>query len=124
MRKPTIWVPTRSGTNRTVQSQKQARSLKIRVKVKRYCTICVAKTKALISCAVAAQLICAFVFAYANCWFSHAVAHICSHLYNSWDMKIRRNDSITQFLRTSFDLCIFLESKIVTNGNKKQGLYC
>ena len=28
MRKPTIWVPTRSDTNQTVQSQKIARSLK------------------------------------------------------------------------------------------------
>ena len=28
----------------------------------------------LISCAVTAQLICTFVFAYADCWFSHAVA--------------------------------------------------
>ena len=35
-----------------------------------------AKTKALISCAVTAQLICVFVFAYANCWFSHAQAQI------------------------------------------------
>ena len=35
-------------------------------KKKRDCTIHVAKTKALIS---------AFVFAYANCWFSHAQAH-------------------------------------------------
>ena len=33
MRKPTIWVPTRSDTNRAVQSQKQARSLKIWVKI-------------------------------------------------------------------------------------------
>ena len=40
------------------------------------CTICLAKTKALISCAVTAQLICAFVFAYANCWFYGAAAHI------------------------------------------------
>ena len=32
------------------------------------------KTKALISFAVTAKLICAFVFAYANCWFSHARA--------------------------------------------------
>ena len=31
MRKPTIWVPTRSDTNRAVQSQKQARSLKFRI---------------------------------------------------------------------------------------------
>ena len=29
-------------------------------------TICVAKTKALISCAVTAQLICVFVYAYAK----------------------------------------------------------
>ena len=35
-----------------------------------------AKTKALISCAVTAQLICVFVFAYANCCFSHAKAPI------------------------------------------------
>ena len=38
-------------------------------------TIRVVKTKALISCAVTAQLICAFVFAYAKCWFSHYMAH-------------------------------------------------
>ena len=40
------------------------------------CTIRVAKTKALISFAVTAKLICAFVFAYADCWFSHGVAHM------------------------------------------------
>ena len=34
------------------------------------CTICVAKTKALISCAVIVQLIKAFGFANAECWFS------------------------------------------------------
>ena len=36
-------------------------------KIKRDCTICVAKTKALISFAVTAKLVCAFVFAYADC---------------------------------------------------------
>ena len=35
-----------------------------------------AKTKAQISCAITAQLICVFVFAYAKHWFSHDVAHI------------------------------------------------
>ena len=40
------------------------------------CTIYVAKTKALISFAVTAKLICVFVFAYAKCWFSHDAAHI------------------------------------------------
>ena len=36
----------------------------------------VAKTKALISFAVTAKLICIFVFAYADCRFSHEVAHL------------------------------------------------
>ena len=40
------------------------------------CTILVVKTKALISFAVTAKLICVFVFAYADCWFSHEAAHI------------------------------------------------
>ena len=39
----------------------------------------VAKTKALISFAVTAKLICVFVFAYADCWFSHEAAHF---MYN------------------------------------------
>ena len=30
----------------------------------------------LISFAATAKLICAFVFAYADCWFSHAAAHV------------------------------------------------
>ena len=41
----------------------------------RNCTIQVAKTRALISFAVTAKLICAFVFAYADCWFSHEATH-------------------------------------------------
>ena len=40
------------------------------------CTVCVAKTKVLISCAVTAQLICAFVFAYAKICVSHDMAQI------------------------------------------------
>ena len=53
--------------------------------MKRDCTICVAKTKALISCAVTAQLICAFVFAYAKSRISHEAAYMCnaSHFYLS-----------------------------------------
>ena len=59
-----------------VQPQKQARSLKFLFKKKRNCMIGVAKTKALISCAVTAQLICIFVFAYADCWLSHEAAQL------------------------------------------------
>ena len=43
---------------------------------KRDCTIHVAKTKALISCAVTAQLICVFVFAYSKSRVSHNEAQI------------------------------------------------
>ena len=41
-----------------------------------YCTIRVAKAKALISFAVTAKLICVFVFAYAKSLFSHNEAHL------------------------------------------------
>ena len=44
--------------------------------MKRDCTIRIAKTKALISFAVTAKLICVFVFAYAKSRFSHDEAHI------------------------------------------------
>ena len=52
-------------------------------KKKRNCTILVAKTKALISCAVTAQLICAFVFAYAKIRFSHDAAHLVFERYHA-----------------------------------------
>ena len=38
-------------------------------------TICVAKTKTLISFAVTAKLSCTFVFAYSQCWFCHDAAY-------------------------------------------------
>ena len=75
MGKPTMWLPNRSDTNRAVQAQKQARNLKFGFRKKRKCTICVAKTKALISFTVTTKLICVFVFAYADSWFSHEEAH-------------------------------------------------
>ena len=73
--------PHRGKTNNVVSEQvrhkpactstERARSLKFWI----YCTIRVAKTKALISLAVTAKLICAFVFAYADYNFSHKAAH-------------------------------------------------
>ena len=65
-----------SDTNWSVPSQMKARSLNFRIKRKRHCTVCVVKTKALISFAVTAKLICIFVFASAKCWFSHDVTQI------------------------------------------------
>ena len=47
----------------------------------------VAKTKALISFAVTAKLICVFVFAYADCWFSHEAAQ----MFESGGFELKRN---------------------------------
>ena len=61
-------------------------------KKKRNCTIRVAKTKALISFAVTAKLICVFVFAYADCWFSHEMARISLLIPN----LVRKKDWLSQ----------------------------
>ena len=53
----------------TVESQKRLESLNFGFKKKRNHTIHVVKTKALISCAVTARLICVFVFTYAKSLF-------------------------------------------------------
>ena len=65
-----------SDTNRAVQSQKMLETGNFGFRKWRNCTIRVAKTKALISFAVTAKLICAFIFTYADCWFSHAAAQM------------------------------------------------
>ena len=57
-----------------MQSLNMARGLKFWIYIEESRTIHVAKTKAPISCAVTAQLICVFVFAYAKSRFSHDAA--------------------------------------------------
>ena len=71
-----MWFPYGSDTNRAEQAQKMARGRKFWVRKYRNCAIPVAKTRALIIFTVTAKLICAFVFAYAKCLFSHDVAHL------------------------------------------------
>ena len=71
-----MWFPSRSDTNRLEQPQNKARSWNFPTEEEGSYNPC-RETKGLISCAVTAQLICVFVFAYANCWFSYAVAHLC-----------------------------------------------
>ena len=56
------------------------RSLKFWIKKAGDCTYHVVKTKALISCAVTVQLICAFVFTYAKSRFSYDTAQLISTL--------------------------------------------
>ena len=72
-----MWFLNRSDTNRAVQAQKQARSLeelyypssenKGADQLRRYREA---------DFEVTAKLICAFVFAYADCWYSHGAAHL------------------------------------------------
>ena len=75
MRNRSSGFPTRSDTNRAVQSQRMAIKCNFAFRKQRNCTSYVAKTKALISFAVTAKLICVFVFAYAKCKFSHDEDH-------------------------------------------------
>ena len=74
VRKQTIWVSDQVRHKPGCTVTEEGKKLEILGFKKRNCTICVAKTKALISFAVTAKLICAFVFANADCWFAHAAA--------------------------------------------------
>ena len=69
--------PTWSDTNQAVQLQKMARCLKFRIK----------EVEGL-NYPVIAKLICAFVFAYAKCWFSHDTAQM-RHLKYHEESKTR-----------------------------------
>ena len=53
----------------------------------------VAKTKALISFAVTVKLICAFVFAYADCWFSHGAAQMKHD--GQWSVQLKSKNTCT-----------------------------
>ena len=76
MRKPTIWFMNRSDTNRAVQVQKMARYWKFWIlKIKELYCPC-SENKGTDQLRVTVKLICAFVFTYANCWFSDVAAHM------------------------------------------------
>ena len=77
MRKPIFKVSDQVYHRPAVQPKNLARSLKFQIfRKQRDCTIYVAKTKALISCTVTSQLICAFVFPLAKSRFSHEAAQM------------------------------------------------
>ena len=69
---------------------------------KRDCTIYVGNTKALISFAVTAKLICVFVFAYAKSPFSHDAAHLFSQfrrlLLNTCEYTFTQTDQCPCFV--------------------------
>ena len=80
--KPTMRFPNRSDTNRPVQAKKRASSLKFRIKVEEELHYPTSENKGadqLCGYSFAdhtAKLICVFVFAYEDCWFSHEAAQI------------------------------------------------
>ena len=65
-----MWFPNRSDTNRSVPSQKTAKSLKFWI-VEEELYYSSSKNKG----ADQLRSYCVFVFAYADCWFSNVVAH-------------------------------------------------
>ena len=73
--KPTMWFLNRTDTNWSVPSQKKTRNVKFWIKKVRELYYLCSENKALISFAVTAKLICAFVFAYADCYLSHETAY-------------------------------------------------
>ena len=78
MRRPVFGSLTRSDTNQAVQPHRMARGWKFRLKKEEgsyYDYLC-SKAKALNSCVVTAQLIYAFVFAYAKSRFFRNVANL------------------------------------------------
>ena len=74
-----MWFPNRSDTNRPVQAQKRARSLKFWSYVEEELYYPSSENKGDDQLRGTAKLICAFVFAYADCWFSHGAAHMLKH---------------------------------------------
>ena len=64
-------------------------------------SIGVVKTKALISFAVTAKLICVFVFAYTNIWLSHYAAQIVFKLFIFSLQGKRRKFMFMKFLKAS-----------------------
>ena len=102
----------RTGLTKT-QLHKHRRWLEagnFRYRKKRNCAICVAKTKALISCAVTAQLICVFVFAYAKSWFSHAIMHLLLMCIRNKIIDLKLQRCIYIFMTNNVSMCM-LERK-------------
>ena len=69
-----MWFPTRPDINRPVQLQKQARSLKFWSYEEEELYYPSSENKG--ADQLRGYLICVFVFAYADCWFSHVAAHL------------------------------------------------
>ena len=92
-------------------------------KKRRNCTICVAKSKALISFAVTAKLICTFDFAYADCWVFHTAAHFIKFSENRnctvWLLRLSNCFSSLTHPRLKFILLINVKMPAYVNANTR-----
>ena len=89
------------------------------------------KTKALISTAVAAQLICTFGFAYADCWFSDTVTKLKQfHVHNSSYTVIpmfRRNPICTfvgYLYKLPLSICNKVHAALIVCTDKPASVSC
>ena len=69
-----MWFPNRSDTNRPVQAQKRARSLKFRIEVGEELYYPSSENKGADQLRSYCEADLRFVFAYADCWFSYEAA--------------------------------------------------
>ena len=76
MRKSTMWFLTRSDKKQAVQPQKMARGCKFWIKKVEELYYPCSENNGADHFAVTVKLVCAFGFAYADCWFSDVIAHI------------------------------------------------
>ena len=91
MRKPVFRVSDLTQTG-LYSHRRQLDAYNFGFRKKRDCSIHVAKTKVLISCAVTAQLICTFIFAHAKSLFSHDEAQMLDCWYDCVLHTMRVND--------------------------------
>ena len=86
------------------------------------CIIRIAKTKALISFAVTAKLICVFVFAYAKSRFSHDAAQIKSRLFMNIVHAVESRhkfallDRIIRIIYTCIVLLVYVKFLRISNN--------
>ena len=74
--KPTMWFPNRSDTNRAVEAQKRARSLKFRFSVEEELYYPSSENKGTDQLRSYREADLRLCFRYADCWFSHEAAQI------------------------------------------------
>ena len=90
-----------------------------------YRTIKVAKTKALISFAFTAKLICVFVFAYAKRWFSHDAAHIKQHTYSETLEPRHEKTCVLHSAKTKpLSAFVFASHKVPSIDFLKSSMFC